>query len=101
MHTQTLLNISLEVILVLNQTSLILKVSTKTYFKRLPKEGTKKERKLINPHNDDTSHGCSHETNHGRGLGRDWPYSKHPRYHGWGVTLKLTFLMFGVNQDDL
>ena len=58
------------------------------------KERTKKERKLINPHDGDISYGCSQETNPGRGLGRDWPYSKHPRYHERGVTLKLTHLVF-------
>ena len=58
------------------------------------KERTKKERKLINPHDGDISYGCSQETNHGRGLGRDWPYSKHPRYHERGVTFKLTHLVF-------
>ena len=29
---------------------------------------------LVNPHNGDTSRGCPQETNHGLGLGHDWPY---------------------------
>ena len=101
MHTQVHLNILLDIILVLNQLLFIFQVSIITHFRNLQKKGIKKKQKLINPHNDDISHGCSQKTNHGRSLGHDWLYLKHPSYHGWGVILKPTYLVFGINHGVL